>query len=182
MSRFYILLWLFWSLRLTLNSILMACLISAFITLGIYVNQGSLELNQSVYEALFLVFKFWFVLSWSLTLLLSLFRELKPIFNRCINGYRLTLLSCPSEGKQEKIKEIGYGDLVKVWRKWFMLIIWLVGAQMILVVAFTKLFTSGSAIFDWFNIYTLYGFVLVGGYFSFMILSMRCKKVKIERC
>lgn len=182
MSRFYTFLWLFWSFRLTLNSILIASVISIFITIGIYINQGSQELNQRVYEALFLVFKFWFVLSWSLTLLLSLFRELKPVFNRCINGYKLTLLSCPSEGKQEKIKEIGYGDMVKVWRKWFTLLIWLVGAEMILGVAFTKLFTSHTAIFDWFNIYILYGFVLIGGYFSFMILSMRCKKVKIERC
>jgi len=140
------------------------------------------ELSNEVLLALSQIFLFWFAIIWSFTLLVALFRSLKYIFNSCHKGYKLNLLSCPSEGESEVIKTIGYGDLVKVFRRWLMLIIWLVGAQMILAVAFTKIFTFDTAIFEWFNIYVLYAFVLVAGYFSFMLLGTRCKKVKVVKC
>ncbi|MEA3371177.1 MAG: hypothetical protein U9Q40_07540 [Campylobacterota bacterium] len=162
----------------------MAGTISFFVTLFLYVSRGMQELSSEVFVALTQIFLFWFALIWSLTLLVALFRSLKYIFNSCYDGYRLELLSCPSEnsGESEVIKTIGYGDLVKVFRRWLMLIIWLVGAQMIVAVAFTKLLSFESAIFEWFNIYILYLFVLVAGYFSLMLLGSRCKKVKVTKC
>ncbi len=181
-SRFYLLLWFWWALRLTLCSVVMASVLSAFVTIFIYINHGMQSLNSEVYIALFQIFKFWFVILWSFTLLVALFRSLKFIFNSCLGGYRFHLLSCPVEGKSEVLNPVGYGDLVKVWRKWFMLIIWIVGAQMIFAIIFTKLFTSYDAVFEWFNIYVLYFFILVAGYFSFILLSARCKKVKIVKC
>lgn len=183
MSRFYLLLWVQWSIRLTVTSILSAAFIAALITLYIYVEQGMRALDHEVYRALYAIWQFWFTLSWSFTLLLSLFLGLKHIFNVCTSGYKLTLLSCPDKDKISSVIEtIGYGDLVKVWRKWLMLLIWLVGAQMILAVAVTTIVGSYSSIFEWFSIYILYGFILIAGYFSFMILSVRCKKVKVAKC
>ena len=182
MSEFYFLLWLKWALRLTLCSLAFASMLSLFVTVLIYMSQGMPTHSSEVFSALVEVFIFWFVVLWNFTLLIALFRSLKYVFNSCQNGYKLQLLSCPQNGGTEVLEYIGYGDLVKVWRKWFMLIIWLVGAQMIFALIFTELFTSYEGIFKWFNIYVLYAFVLVAGYFSFILLSNRCKKVKIVKC
>ncbi|MCK9473162.1 hypothetical protein [Sulfurimonas sp.] len=179
MSRFYILLWLRWAVRLTISSLFFAALFSSFVTLYIYVLRGLPELSFEITGALFDIFRFWFPLFWSLTILLALFRGLKYIFNSCINGYELKLLTC--EGS-DVIEVIGYGDLVKVWRKWLMLLIWLVGSAMILALIYTNLFTSYDGVFEWFSIYWLYGFILLSGYFSFIILSSKCKKIKIVTC
>jgi len=179
MSKFYLYLWLSWSLRLTLCSVILASVFSIIITIYIYVNQGMPTLSSDISMALATVFKFWFPIVWSLTLLLSLFRSLKYIFNRCISGYELKLYSCDL---RDELLEIGYGDLLKVWRKWFMLLIWLVGSLMIVSLAYTQVFTDFSALFEWFNVYWLFVFILISGYFSFILLSSRCKRVKVVKC
>lgn len=129
------------------------------------------------------MFSFWFVLFWSMALLVSLFLALKYIFNTCYGGYKIELFSCIEDGEQELLEFIGYGDTVKVWRKWFMLLIWIVAAEMIIALTFIYLFSSSSSsLFSWFNIYILYGFILLGGYFSFMILTMKCKRIRLKKC
>ena len=179
MSKFYLLLWSKWALRVAICSILMACAFSFVITSYLYINQGMPPFSSEVITALFALFKFWFPLTFSLTLLIALFRSLKYIFNVCLNGYKMQLLAC---GNNEVLNEIGYGNLVKVWRKWFMLIIWLVGAQMILSLIFTYLFSSYNSVFEWFDIYFLFVFVLIAGYLSFILLGGRCKQVKVVKC
>ena len=183
MSRFYLILWLKWMLWLTFLSVFLAILGAAFTTAIVYIKQGAVPLNNEIYAALFEIFKFWFAIIWSMTLLLSLFLTLKTVFNHCYANFKLILFTCPDKNSQsQQIEQIGYGDLVKVWRKWFMLLIWLVGAQMILAFISMKLFSNAATLFDWFNIYVLYLFLLIAGYFSFMILSVKCKKVKVVKC
>lgn len=182
MSKFYLSLWLKWSVHLSSTSAFLAGLFSFFITLTLYINQGAVALNASVLQALLDVFLFWFPLVWSITLLIALFRSLKIIFNRCFHSYEMKLLICKKEQNSETIDVVGYGDIKSVWRKWLMLIIWLVGAQMIVALIVTKLFTSYEAIFDWFSVNVLYGFILVAGYISFVLLSSRCRLVKVKRC
>ena len=179
MSKFYFLLWLQWALRISLSSILSSIIFSSIITLFIYIRQGSAELSSEVIEALVEVFLFWFPLVWSVSLLVTLFRSLKYIFNKCILGYELKLLEC---NKSDVIEVIGYGDLVKVWRRWFILMIWLSGVQMILVSGVVYIFGIYDSLFDWFSIYILYLFVLLSGYVSFTLLGGRCKKVKVKKC
>jgi hypothetical protein len=181
-SRFYFSLWLKWILRLTLCSVALASVFSALLTAFVYANQGAQTLGSAVWMALFDIFKFWFAIFWSLALLVALFRSLKFVFNSCANGYKLVLQTCANEEKSETIEVVGYGDLIKVWRKWFMGIIWLVGVQMILALIFTTFFTSYSAVFDWFGIHVLYVFVLIAGYFSFASLSGRCKLTRVRKC
>jgi len=159
-----------------------ALFFSSLITLFIYINQGSVPLNEEVYRALLKVSQFWFPLVWSVTLLVALFRTLKIIFNQCYNGYEIKLVQCMKKKQSETIEIVGYGDIKKVWRKWLMLLIWLVGAQMIISFIFIKFFTAYEAVFEWFSIYLLYFFVLIGGYFSFILLSSRCRLVKVKRC
>jgi hypothetical protein len=179
MAKFYLLLWLHWAMRLSISTLLLACGFSFAITIFIYAYHGFATLNSEVYVALFDLFQFWFPIMWSAALLLALFRSLKFIFNSCNDGFMLRLTAC---GSSEVIEPVGYGDLVRVWRKWFMLIIWLVGAQMIVAIIFTNLFTSLSGVFEWFNIYWLFTFVLMSGYFSFILLGSRCKRVKVVKC
>ena len=182
MKGFYFALWLRWAFRITICSVALASVLAGFVTVFIYINQGMQTLNNEIYIALFDVFKFWFSVLWNFTILIALFRSLKYIFNVCYDGYKLVLHTCIKKSKSEIIEFVGYGNLFKVWRKWLMLIIWLVGVQMIFMLVFTMLFTSSNAIFDWFNIYVLYTFVLVAGYFSFVLLSVRCKLVKVKKC
>ncbi len=179
MNKFYLLLWLRWSIRLITCSVVLAALISFGVIMYIYINQGMPTINSDIYSALKSVFKFWFPILWSLTLLLALFRSLKYIFNSCIAGFELKLYGCNS---QDLLADVGYGDLVKVWRKWFMLIIWLVGALMIFSLVYTSLFSSYSGVFEWFDIYWLFSFILISGYFSFIFMSARCKRVKVVKC
>jgi hypothetical protein len=178
MYKFYFLLWLNWAFRLSICSIVLASLFSILITFLIYINQGFITLNSEVNIALWNIFKFWFPITWSFSILLSLFRSLKYIFNKCYKGYKLELFSCD----KESIAIIGYGDLIKVWRKWFMLIIWIIVAQMIMAISLTYLKSYNESIFGWFDIYILYIFILIAGYFSFIILSSKCKQIKVLRC
>ncbi len=186
MAKFYLFLWLRWAIRVTICSFVLASIISSLITTLIYFNHGATSINSEVSAALFDIFKFWFPIAWSIALLIALFRSTKYIFNSCMNGYELKLLECQSkqtEKNEAKILEnIGYGDLVKVWRKWFMVIIWLVGVQMIFALFFTYLFSSYQSVFEWFSIYWLFAFVLSGGYLSFILLGARCKRVKVQKC
>jgi len=180
MRRFYLLLWLHWLVRVVLCTLLIAAVGSALATLFIYIKQGSQPIDEAVSAALFDIWYFWFVLSLNIALLFVLFRSVKYLFNRCHAGYVLRLKVC--EAKEEFIDPVGYGDLVKVWRKWFMLLIWLVGALMVLAVAFTYIFTSYTTLFAWFNIYILYLFIALGAYLSFIFLIARCKAIKVVKC
>lgn len=183
MRKFYLFLWLRWMFWLTFLSLSLAIAGAGFITVIIYMKQGAVSLNGEIYSALFAIFRFWFAIFWSATLLLSLFLTLKILFNHCYGNFKLILLTCSDKKMQsQQIEQIGYGDLVKVWRKWFMLLIWLVTVQVIVVFIFMKLFFHVGTLFDWFNIYVLYLFLLISGYFSFMILGVKCKKIKVVKC
>ena len=179
MSKFYLQLWLKWAIRVSLCSIGFAAIVSLLISLFMYVSQGMPLLSSEVQSALLEITSFWFPLVWNLTLLFVLFRSIKYIFNSCNAGYKFELYNCRGD---EIIEIIGYGDLVKVWRRWFMLIIWLVGSQMVFITAFTYMFTSYEGVFSWFNIYWLYSFTLLAGYLSFILLGNRCKRVKVSKC
>ncbi len=172
-------LWSVWAIRVTICSVVLAFTASSVVTFFIYILKSKTAVDIRVMGALFEIFKFWFVLIWNLTVLIALFRSLKYIFNICIDGYMFKLLTC---SLKDFIVEIGYGDLVKVFRKQLFLLIWLVGALMIIALIITNIFGDYKNLFDWFNIYWLYAFLMIAGYFSFIILGSRCKKVKIIRC
>jgi len=182
MSRFYFFLWLFWLLRVTLCTLASAGLFAFIITLSIYMKQGLVSLDSTVVSALLDIWNFWFTISLNIGLLFALFRSVKYLFNRCYGGFVLKLNRCIKENTSGFIEEIGYGDLIKVWRKWFMILIWLVGSLMVISLGLTYLFTSYSSLFDWFNIYILYLFIAIGGYISFIVMAGRCKSVRIIKC
>jgi len=179
MRSFYFHIWLRWAARVTLESLAFGMGMAGGIVFFIYIKKGMPSFDAKVVGALGDLFWFWFPLSWSVALLLSLFRSLKYIFNRCIGGYKLQLLTCDAK---EEIDPVGYGDLVRVWRRWLMLLIWS-GAVLIMLLALVMRFVFGeSELFSWLSIYVLYGIILVSGYASLVLLMARCKKTRIVRC
>lgn len=179
MYKFYLKIWSAWALRVTIESILFALFLSLVITLFFYMQKGTPPLTSAVQSALFVIFKFWFTLSWSLGLLIALFRSVKYFFYRCHDGYMLVLHACDST---KKIFPIGYGDLLKVWRKWFLLLIWM-SALVTLFASLFLYFTSlERSFFAWFNLVSLYCIVLISGFAAFILMVARCKKTRIERC
>jgi hypothetical protein len=182
MFKFYSVVWLGWMLRMFFVSILLTSAVSLLVTLLLYIQQGMPPLNVEIYEALFAIFSFWFLLLLNISIPLALFINAKYLFNACVNDISLKLLSCPKDGDVEVIEHIGYGDLVQVWRKWLLLIVWNTAVLMLLSVAFSYLFTSYNSIFDWFSVYLLYFFILIAGFFSIILLTSRCKRVSIGAC
>lgn len=179
MRSFYFRLWLAWVVRVTAESLAFGMFIAMLIVGFIYFKKGMPQPSKEVVAALLELFFFWFSLAWSMALLLSLFRSLKYLFNRCYGGFKLQLLTCDM---QEEIEPVGYGDLVRVWRRWLMLLIWS-SAVLILLLALVMRFVFGfSGLFSWLNIYVLYGVILAGGYVSLILLMARCKKTRIVRC
>ncbi len=179
MSKFYFFLWLRWLLRVLLCSLGLAFALSFLISSFIYINQGMLEFSDEVMNALLEIFQFSFPITLSFTLLIALFRALKYIFNQEVYGYKMNLLECDSK---KRIEKIGYGDLVKVWRKWFMIMIWLVTTELTVSLVFIHFFISKNTIMEWFDIYYISVLIFIAGYFSFIILGSRCDRVKIVKC
>ena len=174
MTKFYKSIWLYWTLRVTICSVILASTLSMFITIYLYMRSSMVSLDAKVLDALVDIWLFWFSISWSLTILIALFRSLKYIFNRCFDGYMFKLFDCKSS---LEIEVVGYGDLVKVWRKYFLYLVWIVMAEV--VVAFSIFYFFD---FKWFNIYLLYSFILVAGYFVLTILPSKVKNIKVVRC
>ncbi len=177
MSRFYFLVWSRWVVRVVLCSGMLSAFFSVFVTFVLYGLKGFPSLDENVIKALVDIFLFWFPITLSFTLLVALFRSLKYVFSKCLNGYEFVLFEC---NQTKQIQNVGYGDLVKVWRKWFVLLVWFVMGQVLVVSGL--FFTFVNDVFSWFNIYWLVGFILSGGYVSFMLLPSRVKVVKIRKC
>jgi hypothetical protein len=181
MVRFYLFLWLSWLLRVILCTVVSASIMAIVVSAIIALKQGGFTFESHKVTAVGTIFLFWFRIFINLALLFALFRSVKYLFNRCYSGYKFVLKSCVREDG-DYLKVVGYGDLIKVWRAWFMLLIWIVAAMMIIAFIFIQFFAKYNSLFEWFSIYMLYGFIALGGYFSFFILPLRVKGLQIRRC
>ena len=179
MGRFYLRLWLAWVVRVSVESVAVAGVVTLVVVLFFYVHKGLAPIDAQVQEALWQLFVFWFWIVWSVTFLLSLFRSVKYFFGRCYNGYLLRLLSCDLK---ESIESIGYGDLLKVWRRWFMLLIWIVSVFVLVGSAIGRFLFFKESLFAWFGLGWLYLFVMGSGFFAIVLSISLCKRIKVERC
>jgi len=182
MSRFYLYIWLYWLGRVVVCTLLSASFLAFAVTLFIYIKQGFAPLESEVRAALLEIWIFWFSITLNIALLFALFRSVKYLFNRCYGGFMLKLKSCTPKSTREFIDPVGYGDLVKVWRKWFMSLIWLTGGMMVIAFGLTYLLSAYDSLFSWFDITVLYLFIALSGYISLMLLVARCKSIKVIKC
>ena len=109
---------------------------------------------------------------------MELFQRIQDFHNK---GF-LSKVNWYFEEDDEAVEVIGYGDLPKLWRRWLMLNVWFVGSFMIFALIYTTIFTSYNGVFEWFNIFWLYGFILLSGYFSLITIGLKYKKIKIASC
>jgi hypothetical protein len=179
MLGFYSFIWFRWAMRVLLESSVFAVVFSLLITCIIYFQKGFPHVDTTVYEALEDIFLFWVAIVWNVSLLLALFRSLKYIFNFCKNGYMYRLLDCKT---QEYIDPVGYGDLVPIWRRWFLSLIWISAAEIVIATAIMRVFFGYTSVFAWMGTFELLIFVLIAGYFSFVLLGSKAQKVKVVRC
>ncbi|MDX1295028.1 MAG: hypothetical protein R3302_02100 [Sulfurimonadaceae bacterium] len=179
MRNFWFGLWASWALWLTVFSVTAGMIASALITLSLFVVKGMPELSDEVWLALWEIGRFTFPIAWSIALLIGLLLSVKRLFYRCIGGFEMTLQSCDGE---TLIEQPGVEDTLKLWRKWFLAIIWVVAAQVIGGVLLAYLFGSGESLMGWFSIYWLYLFVLVAGLATLPLMGIRCKMVKVRKC
>jgi len=178
MRRFWFGLWTYWIGWSTLWSLLSAALLAGVITAVLYVLKGSPAIEGEVFGALRDIARFWFAIIWSLTLLIALFLVVKRLFYRCIDHKELALEACSG---REDLEQAGMRDVIKIWRKWLMAIIWASAAQVIIVIAVLYLFGS-SDLLSWFSVYWLYLFLSIAGLLTLPLMEARCKLVKVRRC
>jgi hypothetical protein len=169
MLKFYLLLWRTWLVRFVACSVFLAALLAGVVSLFLYVKAGMIKLDTNTIDAMKDIFVFWFGVFFAFSILFALFRSLKFIFGKCFDGYELKLLEC---NRVDIVEQIRYADLIRVWRKFFMLLIWIVAFEMMLFYVWRNSL----------NIYALFGFVILGGFFVFVLLLARCKKIKVIKC
>ena len=179
MYKFYFLIWIRWVVRLSICSVGLAMLLSFIITCGIYLFKADAILDATTLKALYDIWVFWSLVTWNFTLLIALYRSVRYLFNNCLNNYSFKLLDCKGH---DSIEVVGYGDLTRVTRRWMMSLIWLASSFVVVSLVFTKLFASYETLFEWFNIYWLYLFIVLSGYISFVIFNTISKKVRLSRC
>ncbi len=179
MGKFFFLLWKNWTLRVSIESVLFGFFLAFLMSGYIYIKKGLVDVNQETMSALLDIFFFWFGVLWNVGLLIALFRSIKFVFNRCYNGYMLRLFTCKQD---DYIEPVGYGDLIKVWRRWFLILIWSVAFEILIGSIVMRFGFGKTELFSWLGSGVLFGFVLLGGYISFWVLSGWCKRVKVVVC
>ena len=179
MTRFWAGLWLYWALWVSLISVLLGAAAAVSVTLMLYFLKGAVSLDSEVLGALLDIGAFWFAVTWSLALPLALLLVVKRLFYRCIDHWKLILLSC--DGK-EQISDVGVADTLKLWRKWLFVIIWAVAVQTLLVAGVAYLLGLSEGLMGWFGVGWLYLFVLGAGAMTLPLMAVRCNMVKVLRC
>lgn len=182
MFKFYLYLWFFWVLRMFLVSITLSAFLSFFITSYFYLTEGLPALESEILTALFKIFTFWFLLLLNLTILIALFINTKYLFNNCINRLCLRLQGCKKEDEGVFLQSMSAWDLVKVWRKLLLLIVWISAIFVLLSFFIFYFLSSEGSFFEWLSVYHLYGYILISGFFAFTLLGSRCKDVSLRLC
>ena len=182
MWRFYLGLWLVWVARMLSVSLLLSAFFSLLVTASLYLYKGLPPMEAEVNAALAEIATFWFLLLLNLTLPLALFINLKYLFNHCVNAIALRLRSCSLKNSNEYLDPVEYGDLRKVWRKWFLLIIWISSVMVLFSFLIFYFFVSSGSFFEWLSVYHLYSYILLSGFFALTLFGSRCKSVSLKKC
>ncbi|MEA1919258.1 MAG: hypothetical protein U9N52_05410 [Campylobacterota bacterium] len=181
MRKFWFLLWFDWALWVSVSSLIFAAVIDFFVTGTLYVLKGMAELNSETLSALADIWLFWFGIIWSVTLLLSIFLSMKRFFNVCHDGWKLQLFTCAVKNA-EVIDIVLLGDIVKVWRKWLMALIWAVATEILMVSVVRYILGFGIGFWEWFTMGWLYLFILLAAWVSLPLMAARCQRVTITSC
>lgn len=106
---------------------------------------------------------------------MALLSALRVIFYYCTSGFMLGILACGKE-------ELSLLKQLALWRRWLFVMIWIVGLFGVMGAVFLKLFIDDSSFFEHFTLLNLYGALIIAGYFSFILMAAKCKKIELRRC
>ena len=173
---FYVKLYLFWLVWVSVRSFLAAFTLALFTALMVYIAKGFAPLNTETFFALREIVYLSFPVTFSFSLIIGLLLVFKALFSHTIEGSRFILYDC----KQEKIENILLSDITMLWRKWLFITVWVILLFLVLFLGLSKLLFGAFPPLTWFNGYSLYLLIMLFGGGAFVFVVNRCKKVGIE--
>lgn len=176
MRKFYLSLWLYWAFWVGFYAVAAAALLALLATAATYLVQGAASLTPQRCSALADIAWFWFAVSFNAGLLLGLIAGIHKLFSRCFFGWNYRLLDCQGEESENMPMKLW----LKLWRKWFFALIWVVAVE-IMVAALAGM-AVGIGLKAWFSVYWLYVFVFFAGLPLLVVMPLRCKMVKVAPC
>lgn len=174
-KKFYIKLYLFWALWVSIASLFYAIILSILSALFVYISKGFPLLTMESFLALKEIAIFSFPISFSLSFILMLLLVFKKIFTQRIEGFSLRLYDC----KDEKIVKPLLSDVTMLWRKWLFVTVWTILIFLVLFLGLWKLLSGEFPPLSWLNGMTLYLLIMVLGGLVFVLGIKSCKKIRI---
>ncbi|MBN2896974.1 MAG: hypothetical protein JXK05_13905 [Campylobacterales bacterium] len=171
-------LWLYWLWWVLLYSVAVAAATAAVLVGVIYVLKGAPALDADVYGALEAIARVVFVPLWCAALLWAHLMVTRRLFACCLGGRRLILLTCKGD---ERIYPVGLGDVLPVWRRFLMLIVWIVAVEVLLLVGVTSLWGGMSAT-ALLRPSVLGAMSALGAFAALLVLLGRCKCILVTQC
>jgi hypothetical protein len=173
---FYVKLYLFWLVWVSVRSFLTAFAFALFIALIVYIAKGFATLNTDTFLALREIVYLSFPITFSFSLIIALLLVFKALFFHTIEGSGFVLYDC----KHEKIDNILLSDVTMLWRKWLFVTVWMILLFLVLMLGGSKLLFGTFPPLAWFNGYSLYLLIMLFGGGTFVFIINKCKKIGIE--
>jgi len=173
---FYVKLYLFWLVWVSIRSFLAAFALALFIALMVYIAKGFATLNADTFLALREIVYISFPITFSFSLIIALLLVFKALFSHTVEGSIFVLYDC----KHEKIDNILLSDVTILWRKWLFITVWIILLFLVLLLGLSKLLFGTFPPLAWFNGYSLYLLIILFGGGAFVFVVNKCKKIGIE--
>jgi len=175
-KSFYLKLYLFWFIWISLRTLRSALFLSIFTSLIVYISKGLAPLNEEIFFALKEVFFFTFPIFASLSLIICLLLVFKALFSQKIGGKSIKLYDC----KDELIQKPLLSDVTMIWRKWLFVTVWAILIFLVIFIGLYKIVSGDFPPTQWFNAQSLYVLISILGGIVFVLGIKKCKKIRIS--
>ena len=172
---FYLKIYLFWLVWVSVYSFLAASVLALFTALMVYIAKGFADLNLEKLAALKEIVYLSFPITFSLSLIIALLFVFKALFTHKVEGFSFVLYDC----KDEKIDNVLLSDVTALWRKWLFITVWMILLFLVLFLGASKLLFGVFPPLEWFNGCSLYLLIMLFGGGVFVFVLNRCKKIGI---
>ncbi len=174
-KTFYLKLYLFWAVWVSIRALLYACVLSLVATAAVYAFKGFAPLHKATFLALQEIVLFSFPIAFSMSFIVALLLVFRALFLQKIDAFRFELYSCSGE----KIQKPLLSDITAIWRKWLFVTLWTILIFMVLFLGISKLLFGSFPPLSWLNGWSLYLLVMTLGGAVFVFIVHKCTKIKI---
>lgn len=172
---FYLKLYLFWAVWVSIRALLYAAVLSLAAAAAVYALKGFAPLEKATFLALGEIVLFSFPVAFSLSFIVVLLLVFRALFSQKIDGFRFELFNCTGE----KIEKPLLSDVTGIWRKWLFITIWVILIFMVLFLGLSTLLFGSFPPLSWLNGWSLYLLVMTLGGAVFVFVVHKCTKIKI---